>query len=245
MLSTLWMAVWADAPLKSYKDIPSPERNARLITEAMQSRLGLTEKQYKKVYKIQLAEQKTIFKYKPTPQRGIEKDLGEMPLQGHRMEGGRPHRGGGFEGMGGGRPPMPPREMDWGDDRPDPEKIAKNLTKAAQKRDKKLKKVLDKGQYEASHVLGFRKSYTFFHIILPQVIKKIMPALGNEVITLVKDTALAQTIGVAELFRVAQTASSREFSTVPIFIAGIFYFVMNYIVSRLFTIGERKLDYYR
>lgn len=134
MLSTLWMAVWADAPLKSYKDIPSPERNARLITEAMQSRLGLTEKQYKKVYKIQLAEQKTIFKYRPTPQRGMEKDLGEMPLQGHRM--------------GGGRPPMPPREMDWGDDRPDPEKIAKNLTKAAQKRDKKLKKVLDKGQYE-------------------------------------------------------------------------------------------------
>ncbi len=104
---------------------------------------------------------------------------------------------------------------------------------------------IDKGQYEAAHVLGFRKSYTFFHIILPQVIKKIMPALGNEVITLVKDTALAQTIGVAELFRVAQTASSREFSTVPIFIAGIFYFVMNYIVSRIFVLAEKKLDYYR
>ena len=104
---------------------------------------------------------------------------------------------------------------------------------------------IDKGQYEAVHVLGFRKSYTFFHIILPQVIKKIMPALGNEVITLVKDTALAQTIGVAELFRVAQTASSREFSTVPIFIAGIFYFVMNYIVSRIFVLAEKKLDYYR
>ena len=104
---------------------------------------------------------------------------------------------------------------------------------------------IDKGQYEAAHVLGFRKSYTFFHIVLPQVIKKIMPALGNEVITLVKDTALAQTIGVAELFRVAQTASSREFSTVPIFIAGIFYFVMNYIVSRIFVLAEKKLDYYR
>lgn len=76
-----------------------------------------------------------------------------MPLQGHRMEGGRPHRGGGFEGMGGGRPPMPPREMDWGDDRPDPEKIAKALTKAAQKRDKKLKKILDKAQYEQWLVL--------------------------------------------------------------------------------------------
>lgn len=148
VLSTLFVTAWADAPLKSYKDIPSPERNARLITEAMQTRLGLTEKQYKKVYKIQLAEQKTIFKYKPTPQRGIEKDLGEMPLQGHRMEGGRPHRGGGFEGMGGGRPPMPPQEMMAGSDPPDPEKVAKELEKAAQKRDKKLKKALDKGQYE-------------------------------------------------------------------------------------------------
>lgn len=129
VLSTLWMAVWADAPLKSYKDIPSPERNARLITEAMQSRLGLTEKQYKKVYKIQLAEQKTIFKYKPTPQRGIEKDLGEMPLQGHRMEGGRPHRGGGFEGMGGGRPPMPPQEMGPTTTAPTPKRWRKSWKK--------------------------------------------------------------------------------------------------------------------
>ena len=104
---------------------------------------------------------------------------------------------------------------------------------------------IDRGQYEAAKVLGFTKAYTFFHIILPQVIKRILPALGNEVITLVKDTALAQTIGVAELFRVAQTASSREFSTVPIFIAGIFYFIMNYIVSRLFVAGEKKLNYYR
>lgn len=104
---------------------------------------------------------------------------------------------------------------------------------------------IDRGQHEAAKVLGFSKAYTFFVIILPQVIKRILPALGNEVITLVKDTALAQTIGVAELFRVAQTASSREFSTVPIFIAGVFYFVMNYIVSRLFALGEKKLGYYR
>ena len=104
---------------------------------------------------------------------------------------------------------------------------------------------IDRGQKEAAKVLGFTRPYTFFHIVLPQVIKKIMPALGNDVITLVKDTALAQTIGVAELFRVAQTASSREFSTIPIFIAGIFYFVMNYIVSRLFALAEKKLGYYR
>ena len=104
---------------------------------------------------------------------------------------------------------------------------------------------IDKGQYEAAKVLGFSRSYTFFHIVLPQVIKRILPALGNEVITLVKDTALAQTIGVSELFRVAQTASSRVFSTVPIFIACVFYFVMNYIVSRLFSAFEKKLSYYR
>lgn len=104
---------------------------------------------------------------------------------------------------------------------------------------------IDQGQHEAAKVLGFSKAYTFFVIILPQVIKRILPALGNEVITLVKDTALAQTIGVAELFRVAQTASSREFSTVPIFVAGVFYFIMNYIVSRLFTLAEKKLGYYR
>lgn len=103
---------------------------------------------------------------------------------------------------------------------------------------------VDKGQYEASRVLGFTKGYTFFHIILPQVMKTVMPSLGNEVITLVKDTALASTIGVIELFRVAQTSSSRVFSTMPIFIAGIFYFIMNYIVSKIFTLIEKKLDYY-
>ncbi|MBP7480139.1 MAG: amino acid ABC transporter permease [Spirochaetaceae bacterium] len=101
------------------------------------------------------------------------------------------------------------------------------------------------GQYEASKVLGFTKRQTFFRIILPQVIKRILPASGNEVITLVKDTALAQVIGVAELFRVAQTAASKEFSTMPIFIAGIFYFVMNWAVSAVFIRLEKKLNYYK
>ena len=101
------------------------------------------------------------------------------------------------------------------------------------------------GQYEAAAVLGFTKMQTFFKIILPQVIKRILPATGNEVITLVKDTALAQTIGVAELFRVAQNAASREFSTMPIFIAGVFYFVMNWLVSAVFNAIEKKLSYYR
>ncbi len=104
---------------------------------------------------------------------------------------------------------------------------------------------IEKGQYEASRVLGFSRAHTFFFIVLPQVIKRILPSLANEVITLVKDTALAQTIGVAELFRVAQNASAREFSTVPIFVAGVFYFVMNFIVSKVFDLFEKKLSYYR
>jgi polar amino acid transport system permease protein len=104
---------------------------------------------------------------------------------------------------------------------------------------------IPQGQLEASSVLGFTKIHTFTHIVMPQVVKRIMPAMGNEVITLVKDTALAQTIGVAELFRVAQNAAAREFSTMPIFIAGVFYFVMNAIVSKSFDLIERKLDYYR
>lgn len=101
------------------------------------------------------------------------------------------------------------------------------------------------GQYEAGKVLGFTGSQTFFRIILPQVIKRIMPACGNEFMTLVKDTALAQTIGVAELFRAAQNSSSRLASIVPIIIAGVFYLVMNSVVSTGFSVAERKFEYYR
>jgi len=104
---------------------------------------------------------------------------------------------------------------------------------------------IPRGQYEAAKVLGFTRAQTFVRIILPQVVKRIIPSTANEVITLVKDTALAQTIGVAELFRVAQNASARQFSTMPIFLAGVFYFIMNWIVSAGFTRLEKKLSYYR
>ena len=100
------------------------------------------------------------------------------------------------------------------------------------------------GQYEAAKVLGFTRSQTFMRIILPQMIKRILPATGNEVITLVKDTALAQVIGVIELFHVARTASAREFSTTPIFVAGLFYLFMNWVVTVAFTFCEKKLSYY-
>jgi len=103
---------------------------------------------------------------------------------------------------------------------------------------------IPKGQYEAAKVLGFTKKQTFIRIILPQVVKRIIPSTANEVITLVKDTALAQTIGVAELFRVAQNASARQFSTAPIFLAGVFYFIMNWAVSAGFLKLEKRLSYY-
>jgi polar amino acid transport system permease protein len=103
---------------------------------------------------------------------------------------------------------------------------------------------IPRGQYEAAKVLGFTKAQTFTRIILPQMVKRILPAAGNEVITLVKDTALAQTIGVAELFRAAQNASAREFSAMPIFAAGVFYFFMNWAVTAVFMKFEKKLNYY-
>jgi polar amino acid transport system permease protein len=103
---------------------------------------------------------------------------------------------------------------------------------------------IPRGQYEAAKVLGFTGRQTFVRVIMPQVIKRILPAMANEVITLVKDTALAQVIGVAELFHAAQNASAREFSTLPIFVAGVFYFCMNWVVSYVFTQYEKKLSYY-
>lgn len=104
---------------------------------------------------------------------------------------------------------------------------------------------IPKGQYEAAEVLGLTKIQTFTRIILPQVIKRILPPISNEVITLVKDTALVQVLGVSELFRVAKNESSRIASTTPLFIAGVFYFIMNWLVTRAFHFTERKLDYYR
>lgn len=100
------------------------------------------------------------------------------------------------------------------------------------------------GQYEAAKVLGYSPAQTFFRIVLPQVVKKIVPAMGNEVITLVKDTALVSVIGVAELLMVAKERQSSMFSFMPLFIAGVFYFIMNWIVSLGFAALEKKLSYY-
>ena len=103
---------------------------------------------------------------------------------------------------------------------------------------------IPKGQYEAAKVLGYTPARTFFSIVLPQVIKRIVPAMGNEVITLVKDTALVSVIGVSELLMVAKERQGALFSFVPLFIAGVFYFVMNWVVSIAFQRIEKRLAYY-
>lgn len=101
------------------------------------------------------------------------------------------------------------------------------------------------GQYEASAALGFTRVQTFFRIILPQVIKRVIPASGNEVITLVKDTSLVTAVSVVELFSLAQKFMSRQVSPFPLVVAGVFYYIFNLLVSFIFRFLEKKLDYYK
>jgi len=101
------------------------------------------------------------------------------------------------------------------------------------------------GQYEAAQLLGYSKGQTFFKIILPQVIKRILPSVTNEVITLVKDTSLAFTIGVMEMFTTAKALASSQTSMVPFIAAGIFYYVFNLVVAVAMEKIEKKLSYYQ
>ena len=101
------------------------------------------------------------------------------------------------------------------------------------------------GQYEAAKLLGYSKSQTFITIILPQVIKRILPSVTNEVITLVKDTSLAFTLSVMEMFTTAKALASSQVSMMPFVAAGIFYYVFNLIVAMFLEWLEKKLDYYR
>ena len=101
------------------------------------------------------------------------------------------------------------------------------------------------GQYEAAKVLGYNKFQTFFKIILPQVIKRILPPVTNETITLVKDTSLAFAIAVTEMFTIAKQISAKEASVMPLMVAVVFYFVFNYVVAFIMERIEKKLSYYR
>ena len=104
---------------------------------------------------------------------------------------------------------------------------------------------MPQGQYEAAEVLGYSRAQTFMRIILPQVVKRILPSITNEVITLVKDTSMAFTVGYQEMFTIGKTISNSESSFMPFLIAGVFYFLFNGIVDFVMTRLERRLNYYR
>lgn len=101
------------------------------------------------------------------------------------------------------------------------------------------------GQYEAARLLGYNKGQTFFKIILPQVIKRIMPSVTNEIITLVKDTSLAFTISVLEMFTIAKQLASAQASMIPFVAAGLFYYIFNLVVAVAMEQVEKKLSYYQ
>lgn len=101
------------------------------------------------------------------------------------------------------------------------------------------------GQYEAAKLLGYSRFQTFFKIIFPQVVKRILPSVTNEVITLVKDTSLAFTISVIEMFTVARQLASSQVSMMPFVAAGIFYYVFNLLVAVVMEFFEKKLSYYQ
>ncbi len=101
------------------------------------------------------------------------------------------------------------------------------------------------GQHEAAEVLGYSKSQTFLRIVLPQVVKRIMPSVTNEVITLVKDTSLGFTLAYNEVFSLAKQISASQTSFMPFVIAGVFYFIANYAVAFAMERVEKAFNYYR
>ena len=101
------------------------------------------------------------------------------------------------------------------------------------------------GQYEAAEVLGYTKVQTFIHVILPQVFKRIMPSITNEVVTLVKDTSMAFTVSYQEMFTIGKQIANSETSFVPFLVAGVFYFVFNAVVDFVMGRVEKRMSYYQ
>ncbi len=104
---------------------------------------------------------------------------------------------------------------------------------------------IPQGQREAAQVLGYTKAQTFWKIIFPQMVKRVMPPVTNEIITLVKDTSLAFALAYTEMFTLAKQIAAAQTSIVPLFVAGIFYYVFNFLVAFIMEAVEKKLDYYR
>ena len=103
---------------------------------------------------------------------------------------------------------------------------------------------IPRGQYEAAEVLGYTRAQTFMKIILPQVAKRILPAMSNEVITLVKDTSLAFVVGIMEMFSAAKALAASEVSMVPYAIAALIYWVFCLLIEFILNRVEKRLDYY-
>lgn len=103
---------------------------------------------------------------------------------------------------------------------------------------------IPKGQYEAAQILGYSKFETFFIIILPQVIKIVLPSITNEIITLVKDTSLSFVLAIPEMFTVAKQIAAAQASITALLVAGVFYYIFNMIVALLMEAIEDELDYY-
>ena len=101
------------------------------------------------------------------------------------------------------------------------------------------------GQYEAAEVLGYSRVQTFMRIILPQVIKRILPSVTNEVVTLVKDTSMAFTVSYQEMFTIGKQIANSQTSFMPFVVAGVFYYFFNAIVDYVMGRIEKRLDYYR
>ena len=101
------------------------------------------------------------------------------------------------------------------------------------------------GQHEAAKILGYSRMQKFLRIITPQMIKRVLPAVTNESITLVKDTSLAFVIAVSEMFTIAKALASSQTSMVPYVAAGIFYYVFNFLVAWIMEKIEKHLSYYR
>ena len=101
------------------------------------------------------------------------------------------------------------------------------------------------GQYEAAEVLGYNKTQTFCKIIFPQMVKRVLPPVTNEIITLTKDTSLAFVLAYAEMFTLAKQVAAADASIAPLFVAGLFYYIFNYVVAFVMDSIERRLAYYQ
>lgn len=104
---------------------------------------------------------------------------------------------------------------------------------------------IDEGQYEGAEVLGLTKIDTFFRIIMPQAFKRVLPPVGNEVITLIKDTALVYAVGFDDLLKIGKTATNRDASLMPLVLVAAIYLLLTLVLSKVLAYAEKRFDYYR